>query len=271
MIYLCNMLRKLVCKIYHETESEKTDTGKSPGKVDQKTITILLLVPICLSMIQYFGDYKFLRDILQQMGANTLLAKSDRWFGGNNSLGDLTYWGLNLFIFYALVPMIVIKFIFNEKLTDYGLRLKGAYKGYQLYVILLLVMIPLVLYFSRTESFQSRYPFLKIHTKEDVQNKLWKWEIIYACQFFALEFFFRGFVLFGLKPRFGIYAVFIMTIPYCMIHFGKPFPETIAAVVAGVVLGFLSLKNKSVWLGFLIHVSVGLSMDLASLWQKGWI
>ena len=60
-----------------------------------------------------------------------------------------------------------------------------------------------------------------------------------------------------------------MTIPYCMIHFGKPMPEAIAAILAGIILGTLSLKSKNIWLGVLIHCSVALTMDLCSLWQKG--
>jgi len=50
-----------------------------------------------------------------------------------------------------------------------------------------------------------------------------------------------------------------------MIHFGKPFLETMAAILAGVVLGTLSMKTRSIWSGFLIHVSVAISMDMAAL------
>ena len=98
---------------------------------------------------------------------------------------------------------------------------------------------------------------------------LFIWEIVYFVQFFALEFFFRGFMLHGTKQQFGYYSVFVMTIPYCMIHYGKPLPETIAAIVAGIVLGTLSLKSRSIWLGVAIHYSVAITMDLCSLWQKG--
>jgi arylsulfatase A-like enzyme len=55
-----------------------------------------------------------------------------------------------------------------------------------------------------------------------------------------------------------------MVVPYCMIHFGKPFLETMAAIVAVVVLGTLSMKTRSIWSGFLIHVSVAVSMDIFS-------
>ena len=76
-------------------------------------------------------------------------------------------------------------------------------------------------------------------------------------------------MLHGNKKRFGFYSILVMTIPYCMIHFGKPLPETLAAIIAGVVLGVLSLKSNSIWLGVAIHFSVAITMDFCSLWQSG--
>ena len=73
----------------------------------------------------------------------------------------------------------------------------------------------------------------------------------------------------GLRHRFGFYAIFAMMVPYCMIHFGKPMPETFAAIIAGIVLGFMSLKTRSIWLGAAIHVAVALGMDFLSLWHNG--
>jgi phosphoglucosamine mutase len=43
-----------------------------------------------------------------------------------------------------------------------------------------------------------------------------------------------------------------------------------AAIVAGLVLGVLSLKSNSIWLGVAIHFSVAITMDFCSLWQKGY-
>ena len=60
-----------------------------------------------------------------------------------------------------------------------------------------------------------------------------------------------------------------MVVPYCMIHFGKPMAETIAAIVAGIALGILSLKSKSIP-GIFIHYSVAIAMDFAALYQKGY-
>jgi membrane protease YdiL (CAAX protease family) len=260
------MIKELVHKIIVTTESEKEES--SSALLDKKLIIVLITVPFCLTMIHYLGRYDFLRSSLITIGANELVKKTDHIIYGSNNLGDLSYWVLSMIIFYFLIPAIIIKLAFKQNLSEYGLKLKGAFKDYYLYIIMLLVMVPLVLYFSSTTSFQDRYPFLTIKNGESLYPDFWKWELMYCAQFFALEFFFRGFVLFGLKHKLGIYSVFVMTIPYCMIHFGKPLPETLAAIVAGIILGFLSLKNKSIWLGFLIHCSVGLSMDLAALWQK---
>jgi membrane protease YdiL (CAAX protease family) len=91
------------------------------------------------------------------------------------------------------------------------------------------------------------------------------WEVLYAAQFFSLEFFFRGYWLRSMRTALGSNAIFAMVVPYCMIHFGKPFPETLAAIAAGVFLGTLAMKTRSIWSGFLIHVSVAISMDLAAL------
>lgn len=218
---------------------------------DKKVIVICLLTSFCLTMNKYLPEFI-----------------SVIHFSGNEQLSDLADWVLILFVFYFVLPVLVIKVLFRESLSDYGLKFQGAFKEYWIYLVMLAVMIPLVGYFSTTASFQAKYPFYDLNAGEKLFPYFWMWELLYLIQFFALEFFFRGFMTHGLKHRFGSYSVFIMTIPYCMIHFGKPLPETIAAIIAGVILGMLSLRTRSILLGVGIHYSVGLMMDLFALWQK---
>ena len=94
---------------------------------------------------------------------------------------------------------------------------------------------------------------------------LWAWEGLYAAQFVSLEFFFRGFILNGLRRALGSNAIFVMIVPYCMIHYGKPMPETLGAIGAGLILGTLALRTRSIWGGVLIHISVALTMDVLAL------
>ena len=65
----------------------------------------------------------------------------------------------------------------------------------------------------------------------------------------------------------GSAAIFAMIVPYVMIHFGKELPETLGAIVAGVVLGTLAMRTKSIWGGLLVHTLVAISMDVAVLLQ----
>jgi len=95
------------------------------------------------------------------------------------------------------------------------------------------------------------------------------WEAIYFAQFLALEMFFRGFILGALKRTMGFSAIFVMAVPYCMIHYGKPYLEAHGAIVAGVVLGTLSMRTRSAYSGFLVHVSVAFLMDFLSLYKRG--
>jgi membrane protease YdiL (CAAX protease family) len=184
-------------------------------------------------------------------------------------LAQLLFWAAGSILNYVLIPALVIKFVLRERITDFGLNVRGILGSSWLYVVMFLIMAGPLALLSRTESFQSKYPFYKLFPGEAFWPRLWIWEAAYICQFFALEFFFRGFMLHGLRHRLGIYAIFAMTIPYCMIHFGKPMTETFGAIGAGVVLGLMSLKTRSIWFGACLHVAVALSMDFLALWHRG--
>ena len=129
------------------------------------------------------------------------------------------------------------------------------------------VVIPLVFIVSHHPNFLHTYPFYPQAAHS--WTELLLWELSYAAQFLALEFFFRGFVLLSLARYIGAYAIFFMAVPYTMIHFQKPLPETLGAIFAGVALGTLALRTRSIFGGVFIHVAVAWSMDLMALFQKG--
>jgi len=89
------------------------------------------------------------------------------------------------------------------------------------------------------------------------------YEIIYVLFYYvAWEFFFRGFLLFGLKDRFGaVNAILIETISSTLIHIDKPEGEIIGAIVVGILFGMIALRSKSFWYVFLIHASIGVLLD----------
>lgn len=72
-------------------------------------------------------------------------------------------------------------------------------------------------------------------------------------------------MLFGLKEKFGYYAIFIQTIPFVILHNGKPAAETFGAIAAGLALGVLAFRTGSVFYGVIIHSSVMITIDLISV------
>jgi uncharacterized protein len=175
-------------------------------------------------------------------------------------------WCFLVFCFYFLLPALIIKFVFKENLRDYGLSFQGLRNHWKVYAAFYLVICPVIILASTTPSFQQIYPFFKYVAAST--SGLLIWELAYGAQFFAVEFFFRGYLLFGLKEKFGMYSIFIAVIPYCMIHFTKPMGESFGALFAGVILGYMALKSRSIWGGVMLHWLVAITMDVSSLLQR---
>ncbi len=175
-------------------------------------------------------------------------------------------WSLGCVTFYFVIPALVVVFVFREPLTNFGISPRGFLKHLPIYLGLFVPVFVAVLVASRTEAFQHTYPFY--HYPLGLWD-LGVWEFCYCLQFFALEFFFRGFMVHAMKHRIGSMAVVAMVVPYCMIHFQKPMAEAFGAIVAGTVLGVLSLRTGTLWGGVFIHSAVAITMDWASLVQRG--
>ena len=132
-----------------------------------------------------------------------------------------------------------------------------------IYVALFAAILPVVVVASYTRPFLATYPFYKYAPRS--WTDFFAWELMYGASFLALEFFFRGFLLVHAQAQMGAYAIFVMIVPYCMIHFHKPVAEVCGAIFAGIVLGTLAMATRSIWCGVLIHVSVAWTMDCLAL------
>ena len=250
-------------------EAEAAAHRASPAGrgADRKTIAVLLTVAVCLTVQNYTSSPEDVIPLARLVGADATAARLAGWSG--DSLARLTWWAVVVSLTYTVGPVLLITVGFGERLSDYGLKLRGVFSGWRVYLVFVAVMVPLVAAVSASPGFQGTYPFLPVRAGDGMTGGLVRWELVYAVQFLALEFFFRGFLLHGTKHRFGVYAVFVMMVPYCMIHFQKPPAECAASIVAGVALGLMSLKTRSVWLGAALHVSVAWGMDFVCLVRRG--
>ncbi len=236
--------------------------------LDRRAVFALVYTAVALTCITYLKSPVYLNAILSK---TRLAAIGDEAVNSiNNNLYALIWWVFVSVSFYLVIPALFLKFVQKRNLSEVGLALK-AEKGFlKLLAICVAVMLPIVYAMSLTVSFSDKYPFLRVYNGDPYwSSTLLIWELVYFLQFFGLEFFFRGFLVHSLKPSLGFYSIFVMTVPYTMIHFQKPMPETFAAILAGLFLGWVSYKNGTIWLGLVLHCTVAFSMDILALYHKG--
>lgn len=262
--------RNFLGELFHRAETASVD-DRPPRVSDELQVIVVLLVATVVMTIQEYCLTHAVRlklaERLDQTPWSEWVDPLWRLLGvdTNARLADLLFWAGGMTATYVVVPTLVIWFVFGQRLRDYGFKIRGVLASSWIYLGMLAILGPLLWQLSATASFQARYPFYQPVTNEPLWPALFVWEIFYLTQFVGLEFFFRGFLLHGTKRRFGYLAIFVMVAPYCMIHFGKPMPETFGAIVAGIALGYMSLKTRSIWLGAAAHITVAISMDMLAL------
>lgn len=229
---------------------------------DRDTVIVLLSSTVLLVLFFYWGRPNFyFANIFSP--DRPLLAPLQNYPDASGYL----WWGMTSLVLRVTVPLAIILWWLRERPGDFGFRIKGTLRHLPVYGAMYLVMLPILVWVSGFESFLNYYPFYVRAAEGGIG--FWLYELGYALQFVGVEAFFRGFMTFGLLPRFGAMSVVIMTIPYTMIHFSKPMPEAFAAIVAGLVLGTLAVRSRSFVPGILLHVSVAITMDMLVLARIG--
>ena len=85
------------------------------------------------------------------------------------------------------------------------------------------------------------------------------WGVLYLPHYIGWEFFFRGFIGFGLKKYHGwLVAITVQTTITTLLHIGKPTGELCGAAVGGILFGLIAYRTRSVLYPILIHWYLGL-------------
>lgn len=168
------------------------------------------------------------------------------WFGMQGVLG-------------FVIPVLSLVFIFRRKPATIGLGL-GDWK---LAILLAALYIPIVVvgtwFLSDSPEFQSKYPHF------DPAARDWTIFAVYQALFLfywiGWEYLWRGFMIFGTVHVFGLYSIFIQTIPFALLHLNKPLPEALLSVLGGIALGALVWRCRSFWIAVPIHFAQMLILD----------
>lgn len=245
------LLRKISIDQWRAIDAETPRDADQAGNASLTVLMVLLTVAGVLTLQEYLGGHDTYERLFPRDGSRYWELRGYAWWSGWRVLG------------YVLVPMAVLACLPGQRIRDYHLSFRGTWRHLWIYAALFAAVLPAVVIASHAPAFRSTYPFYRLANRSI--EDLVMWELLYAAQFLSLEFFFRGFILQGLRPAMGANALFVMLVPYCMIHYGKPFPETIGAIGAGLILGTLAMRTRSIWGGVLIHVGVATTMDVLAL------
>jgi membrane protease YdiL (CAAX protease family) len=157
-------------------------------------------------------------------------------------------------IYYLLVPLAMSWLLFRDRPWDYGIRI-GRWKSSIILTAVSLSAMALILYGTgKIPEFRSYYQINDIDWPDLLIN--------HSLYMFAWEFLFRGYMLFGLEKSIGKSAVFVQTIPFVLLHLGKPFLETLACIPGGFFLGYIAYRTRSFLPCFIIHFGIYVMMIL---------
>ena len=204
----------------------------------------------------------------ENCSAHIFRAKFLRYFSASElkPLYPAFFWYGCSFVVLGVVPLLIGRFGLRRPVRDWGVGLGDWKFGLPSVLICYFAFLPVLVVISYQPAFQAKYPLFDEAQKSVALFIIY--ELSYMMYFIGWEFIFRGFMLFGLKPAMGFYAVFVQTIPFAIMHFGKPQIETLAAVGAGVLLGYLSIRTRSFWYGWMVHSLVAVTNDILATIQE---
>lgn len=186
----------------------------------------------------------------------------------------------------VVIPIIIIKFAFHQRLADYGLGLPP--RGRRLlavwsFLTLVALSIPVFAVGAGDPGMQHVYPFYKYFSGT---GQFIAYELTYLPFFLAIEFIFRGYLLFGLSGvreneiartgggipglfYFHRYALLIQMLSYTAWHLGKPLPELWGTLVWGLAAGATAYASRSIWPVVLAHWGLNVFLDALILGRLG--
>lgn len=156
--------------------------------------------------------------------------------------------------------LLLILVALREPLSRFGMR-PSTRRTVLIAAGLYAVMLPLLVIASRIPAFQVYYPIQK--------QAAYSWaylayfELTYGFYLFTWEWFYRGFLTFGLAQRLGaVTAIVLQAIAFCLMHVGKPVPEVAGSFIAGLALGALAIRGRSFLPCFALHWAIAITFDL---------
>jgi membrane protease YdiL (CAAX protease family) len=217
------------------------------GSQRKPTLILLISSPLLLFW-RYCCTPEILADLFRPAAA-----------GHAQMVGALAHF-VSCLLLFAVLPAAIVKFVFRERLRDYGFGLGNT----RLTLRSFLVLGPLFILggwaAAGDAAVAAKFP---VNPAAGQSSALFALHAsVYFLFYLGWEFYFRGFLLFGLRDAVGsANAVLIQVLASSLVHIGSPASETFGAILGGILWGVLALRTRSILSGLGQHFLLGVSLD----------
>lgn len=224
-------------------------SNRLPTPVTMRRPELLLLaVTAVLLVFYYFGRADTIGVFSEGRGWTGMTAPP---------LGAPWHYALSAVLLGA-IPLAVARRLSGARLSQLGLGLGDWRRGLLLLALGLPVAVLAGWIASREPAMRAVYP---LHPSLARANFV-GYAALQMLYIGAWEILFRGVLLFGLR---GVWSEngsnALQTSLSVVAHFGRAVNETLSALPAGFVFGWVGLRVGSIWYVAVIHWVVGISMD----------
>jgi membrane protease YdiL (CAAX protease family) len=154
----------------------------------------------------------------------------------------------------------------DQKLNawNYGWNWRAFKRHILMALVMFVVMLPILWFASRNESAQVYY---RQYFPTTIGAGSWLYLIgTLIVYMFCWEWFFRGFLLFGMAQGWGApLAIGVQAVLFGLAHGTKPGPEMWSSFAGGLILGILCWREKSFVPAFLAHALIHVAWALLIL------
>ncbi len=172
------------------------------------------------------------------------------------------------------VPLVVILVFLRRDVAEFGMTAGSLRSGLLVALLLFLLFIPVIVIFSSKAEFQSYYvDRLRGARVLDYRGQI-DWgrvafhAIVVGFYMFAWEWFFRGFLIFGLKRLMSpIWAALLQAAAFALLHYLKPPIEIASSFFGALLLAGVALRYRSFLPCFAVHWAVNAAFDAAVLYH----
>ncbi|HEY6951072.1 MAG TPA: type II CAAX endopeptidase family protein [Bacteroidota bacterium] len=217
---------------------------------DNKKSTLIFLVStIVIVTWKYYGTKAF---FLAHLTSHALFNNPD-WTGA-------TYSFVTGLLLFGFVPVVIVKFVFNESLSHYGVQIGDWKFGLVAAAVMAPVMIALTYPSSSDPRFLAEYPLFKGAGASAAVFA--GHSLLYLTYYLGYEMLMRGFIQFGLREQLGDWnAILVQTAVSTLFHIGKPDGEIFSSILGGLIWGIVVFRSRSLLYVLIVHWLLGVSLD----------